>query len=141
MNQTARILKLMSDETRLRILMLLGRQELCVCQMMGVLGVSQPLVSRNLALLSAAGILKERKDGKLIFYSLNRSMPKTAAKLLKVLKAQLVDDPTLAEDVLSLGECHEYQKKTGKCDMKTFLQYMEQKRKRKRPRPAAAARA
>ena len=132
MKDIARLMKLFSDETRLRILMLLGREELCVCQLMGVLGVSQPLVSRNLSLLSAAGLLKERKDGKLIFYSYNKPMPRPAGKILSALKAEFRDSEAFIADVKSLGECQEYQKKTGKCDMKTFLDYMEHKRRRKK---------
>ena len=62
MKKVEKIMKLLSDNTRLRILMLLTRRELCVCQIMGVLGVSQPLVSRNLKLLGDAGFLS-RTEG------------------------------------------------------------------------------
>ncbi|MGW8271895.1 MAG: ArsR/SmtB family transcription factor, partial [Thermodesulfovibrionales bacterium] len=55
--------KLLSDGTRLRILMLLDRNELCVCQLMAILGVSQPLVSRNLSLLARGGFLEDRREG------------------------------------------------------------------------------
>jgi DNA-binding transcriptional ArsR family regulator len=63
-----KIMKLLSDSTRLRILMLLTKRELCVCQIMGVLGVSQPLVSRNLKLLGDAGFLAERRKGSLFLF-------------------------------------------------------------------------
>ncbi len=132
MKDTARLLKLFSDETRLRILMLLARKELCVCQVMGVLGVSQPLVSRNLSLLSAAGLLDERKDGKLSFYALKKNLPGTAGSIVRALREDLRDDPVILDDLDSLGECQEFQKATGRCDMKTFLEYMKKRRKAKK---------
>lgn len=132
MKETARLLKLLSDENRLRIVMLLLKKELCVCQLMGVLGVSQPLVSRNLSLLSAAGLLKERKEGKLSFYCVRKDLPRVADRVLKALRDDLRDDPVVLEDMDSLGECYDYMKLTGKCDMKTFLDYMKKRKKKKK---------
>ncbi|MDI6801819.1 MAG: metalloregulator ArsR/SmtB family transcription factor [Thermodesulfovibrionales bacterium] len=130
-----KIFKLLSDESRLRILMLLTERELCVCQLMGVLGISQPLVSRNLSLLSSAKLLEERRDGKLIFYSIKKNLPKATRELIDLLKGELKNNKTFKDDRSSLSECYEFQKKTGKCDMKTFLAYMEKKRKQ-RPKEA-----
>ncbi|MEJ2695442.1 MAG: metalloregulator ArsR/SmtB family transcription factor [Candidatus Sulfobium sp.] len=119
-----------TDATRLRILMLLTKRELCVCQIMGVLGVSQPLVSRNLHLLYEAGFLRERKEGKLVYYSLDKDMGPVNRRIVRLLKALLESDRILARDLKSLGECEEFQKKTGKCDMKTFSDFMKKKRKK-----------
>lgn len=130
MTEVARIMKLLSDSTRLRILMLLTKRELCVCQIMGVLGISQPLVSRNLHLLNEAGFLRERKEGKLVFYSLSRDMKQANRSMVRLLKGLLKSDSILAGDLKSLGECEEFQKKTGKCDMKTFSDFMKKKRKK-----------
>lgn len=127
MKNIVHILKLLSDESRLRILMVLMRKELCVCQIMGVLGISQPLISRNLSLLSKSGILSERRDGKLIFYSLKEPMPAVAQCVVDVLKKHLRENKAFQNDLRSLEECNKYQKKTGKCDMKTFLAYMGKK--------------
>ncbi len=126
------LFKLLSDETRVRILMLLTKKELCVCQLMGVLGISQPLISRNLSLLSNAGLLDERRDGKLIFYRVSKKLDPTAGKILSILNKELAGDKTFAHDMQSLKDCHEFQKITGKCDMKTFLEFMEQQRKKRR---------
>lgn len=130
MTDVANIMKLLSDATRLRVLMLLTKRELCVCQIMGVLGVSQPLVSRNLHLLQQAGFLQERKEGKLVFYCLNKEMEPAKRKVVGLLKGLLKSDSILASDLMSLGECEEFQKKTGKCDMKTFSEFMKKKRKK-----------
>ncbi len=125
-----RILKLLADPTRLRILMLLSRKELCVCQIMGILGVSQPLVSRNLNLMSGAGFLLERREGKLVFYSMNRKMPAEAKKIVGSLKEVLKADRTLAGDLESLRDCEEFQKITGRCDMRTFTDFMARRRRK-----------
>ncbi|MFN3396647.1 MAG: ArsR/SmtB family transcription factor [Thermodesulfovibrionales bacterium] len=132
MKNVLRILKLLSDETRLRILMILMRRELCVCQIMAVLGISQPLISRNLALLDDAGLLNERREGKLVFYSLKKDLPPFIERLLKSISGELKDDEVTLIDLETLKDCYEYQKKSGRCDMKTFLVFMEERRKRRR---------
>jgi ArsR family transcriptional regulator len=130
MKEIERTLKLLSDPTRLRILMLLSRRELCVCQVMGIIGVSQPLVSRNLNLMSDAGFVSERRVGKLVFYSLNRRMPSAAKKIIGSLKGVLKTDCVVTADLESLQDCEEYQRRTGKCDMKTFSDFMTKRRKK-----------
>lgn len=123
------IFGLLSDSSRLRILMLLHKRELCVCQIMGALEMSQPLVSRNLSLLFRAGLLDDRREGKMIFYRLKKKLPEPLSTLMKLLRSELRNDETLSNDMLSLGDCSEYQKKTGKCNMATFLAYMKQKKR------------
>jgi ArsR family transcriptional regulator len=125
-------MKLLSDRSRLRILMLLTGRELCVCQIMGVLGMSQPLVSRNLSLLHKAGFLDDRRDGKMIFYVVKKKPRKVQRLLLEVVTDVLKDDRLLAADIKSLGECREFQKKTGKCGMETYLAYMKKKARKSR---------
>jgi ArsR family transcriptional regulator len=135
MKNLVHLFGLLSDETRMRIFMLLSSRELCVCQLMGVLGISQPLISRNLALLSDAGLLEERREGKLIFYSARKDMPPSAREILRILKRELKDDKRLNEDLTSAGECYEFQKLTGRCDMKTFLAFMNERKKKRRTSP------
>lgn len=127
MTNTAKLMKLFSDDTRLRVLMLVARKELCVCQIMGVLGISQPLVSRNLAMLSNAGLIEERKDGKLVFYSLFKEMPKSHKKVIDLLQEMAEGDTTFIGDVRSLKDCEAFQEQTGKCDMKTLKEFMQRK--------------
>lgn len=140
MKYIVNIFRLASDETRIRILMLLQRKELCVCQLMGVLGISQPLISRNLSLLSSAGFLNERREGKMIFYSVKKDMWPILTRILKILKEGLRSDITLKTDLKSLSDCNEFQKKTGKCDMKTFLSFMDKKKRQIRKRRQHAVR-
>lgn len=131
MKEITEIFKLLSDESRLRILMLLEKRELCVCQIMGVLNMSQPLISRNLSLLAKTGFLSGRRDGKLMFYKVKKNLIKENMLILSILKELLKDARVLIKDFKSLKECEDFQKKTGKCDMETFKAFMKQKRKKR----------
>lgn len=108
--------------------MLLDRKELCVCQIMGVLGMSQPLVSRNLTLLQKGGFLDDHREGKMIFYVLKRNLTEPQRTLMELLRRELAENPQVDTDLNSLMDCTEYQKKSGKCDMETFLAYMREKK-------------
>ncbi len=66
-----RLFKAFADETRLRILHLLTeKEELCVCDIVDILGMGQSKVSRHLAYLRNAGLVMDRKDGLWSYYSL-----------------------------------------------------------------------
>ena len=67
------ILKALSDETRLRILKVLEHGELCVCDVVAAIDVSQPKISFHLAALKAAGLVKDRKEGKWMHYRIDDS--------------------------------------------------------------------
>jgi ArsR family transcriptional regulator len=69
----AQLFKLLADETRLRILDMLGaRKELCVRDLWERLGQSQPAVSHHLGLLRMAGLVDTRHEGKHIYYRIDR---------------------------------------------------------------------
>ena len=70
MKEIAHILKALSDETRLRIVKLLQARELCVCELIQVLDMSQPRISRHLSILKNAGLVNDRREGKWVHYSL-----------------------------------------------------------------------
>lgn len=67
------VFKALSDETRLRILTLLRNGELCVCDITETLEMTQPNISFHLSMLKEAGIIKVRKNGRWIHYSLDES--------------------------------------------------------------------
>jgi len=66
----SRFFRALADETRLRILKLLEVREMCVCEVMVALGLTQPTASHHLGILENAGLVKNRKEGKWVFYSL-----------------------------------------------------------------------
>ena len=83
--------KCLADETRLRCLLLITQeQELCVCELMEAVGESQPKISRHLAQLRKCGLLKDRRQGQWVFYSLSAGLP---AWCQSVLKETLANSP------------------------------------------------
>jgi ArsR family transcriptional regulator len=75
--------KCLSDDTRLKSLLLLQlKKELCVCDLMSALQQSQPKVSRHLADLRACGLVLDKRQGKWVYYRINRELPAWALKVL-----------------------------------------------------------
>ena len=77
----AKFFKALGDETRLRIVKLLSIREMCVCEVMVALGMTQPTTSHHLNILENAGLVTSRKEGRWVFYRLDgpdlvRSMEK-----------------------------------------------------------------
>ncbi len=68
LSQMVRIHKALSEPNRLKLLKLLLEHELCVCEMVAVLNISQPLVSQHLRVLKTARLVTERRDGKWVYY-------------------------------------------------------------------------
>lgn len=66
--------KAMGDKTRLRILSLLKTQELCGCELVEILKMTQPSVSQHLRKLKTAKLVKERREGQWVFYSIDGSV-------------------------------------------------------------------
>ena len=94
-----------SDRTRLRILNLLGRGELCVCDLVRVIDAPQPKISRHLAYLRKAGLVRARKDGLWMYYELAPAKNGFHRKLLECLECCFTADvPELARDVKTLGK-------------------------------------
>ncbi len=88
----------LSDRTRLRLLNLMGNDEVCVCFFVEVLGESQPKISRHLAYLRRAGIVSARRDGKWIHYRITWPTDSHAERLLKDILAWLKDDIEMQRD-------------------------------------------
>jgi len=94
-----RVMKSVADPTRVRILKLLEGGEMCVCQIVSVLELSQSTVSKHLFLLKVAGLVKERQEKKWVHYSLDGSAGVPyARKMLSTLKGWLNDDPAIERD-------------------------------------------
>ena len=66
----AELFKVFSDSTRIRIICALAEEELCVCDIADLLGASQSAVSHQLRVLKTSKLVKFRKEGKTVFYSL-----------------------------------------------------------------------
>ena len=104
MRNLVKVFKALSDETRIRLLKLMQQRELCVCELMQTLDMTQSRVSRNLGILKDAGLVEDRRDGLWVHYSLNADSFNVYVKpLLKLLKDWANDDKTVLDDLNSLS--------------------------------------
>jgi len=94
-----------SDPTRLRILHLLKGGELCVCDLVRVIDAPQPTISRHLAYLRKAKLVKARKEGLWMYYQLAPVRGEFHRKLLDCLASCFGDVPQLAADAKRLKKC------------------------------------
>ena len=111
MEQLVQFFKALSDETRLRIMILLTQSELCVCDLMFVLDEPQSKVSRHLAYLKHSGLTNSKRAGVWMHYWLKESVDDVHRAQLEFLKRQLSHLPQFRMDREKLLEL----KKQGGC--------------------------
>ena len=94
-----RITKALSDPTRVRALMLLRSGELCLCQLIEVLGLAPSTISKHLGILQEAGLVISRKEGRWHFYRLaGRAAPDAVRSALRWVDRSLAHAPDVARD-------------------------------------------
>ena len=93
-----RLFRALADRTRLRLLNLIGGDEVCVCFFVEVLGESQPKISRHLAYLRRAGVVAARRDGKWMHYRISVPADAHAARLFGEVRAWLAEDREMQRD-------------------------------------------
>jgi DNA-binding transcriptional ArsR family regulator len=97
------IAKALSDASRVRALLTVKDGELCLCQIIEVLGLSPSTVSKHMNVLQQAGLVQRRKQGRWHFYRLADAEPSPAAKrALRWVLKELADDPTIRQDAKSV---------------------------------------
>lgn len=89
--QTARIFKAFCDPNRLTILELLQSGEKCACRLLDALQIGQPTLSHHMRILCDAGIVRSRKEGKWMYYSLDAAGAARAQILLRELTTEAPD--------------------------------------------------
>ena len=92
----------LADPTRLRLLNLVSAGEVCVCFFVDVLGESQPKISRHLAYLRRAGVVRARRDGKWIHYSLIEPVDPELRAVLRATIHALAEDRQMQRDRMAL---------------------------------------
>jgi ArsR family transcriptional regulator len=92
------LFKALADRTRLRLIGLLGDQEVCVCFLVEILKTSQPKISRHLAYLRRAQIVSARREGKWIHYRLTEPPDDHAARIFREVRASLIEHPEFQRD-------------------------------------------
>lgn len=98
----SRLFKALGDETRLRIVALLSHGELCVCHLEEALRLSQPKVSRHLAILRSAGVAEHRRDGTWVYYRLIRQPDADCERQLRGLVKTFAKRSELRKDLKRL---------------------------------------
>ncbi len=83
------LFKALADQTRLRLIHLIGDEEVCVCSCVETLKVNQPKISRHLAYLRRAGLVTARRDGRWSHYRLVKPADPHAAKMFAEVRAWL----------------------------------------------------
>lgn len=117
-------LRALGDENRVRILMLLRRRDLCVLELMGALGLSQPLVSSHLAVLRTAGLVVSRKEGRRVRYALSEDARHGGKHgLIRIVAASVAAEPVIAEDRGRLEECAAFRREEGACDRRALAKF------------------
>jgi ArsR family transcriptional regulator len=92
------VFKALADKTRLRILALLGTNEVCVCHIHDSLALPQPTVSRHLAYLRKSGLVDVRRDGVWMHYRVSTSLDPVVQKMVNAAVDALLDVPTTGQD-------------------------------------------
>lgn len=87
-----KLCKSLADGTRVKILSLLSRREMAVCELIEALALSQPAVSHHLKLLKQAGLVKDTREGKWILYNIDRGNYKEAMKTMQNFFQNLQDN-------------------------------------------------
>lgn len=93
-----RFFQALGDKTRLRLLNLIGDQEVCVCYFVEILGGPQPKISRHLAYLRSAGIVEARREGKWMHYRIVMPPHAGAAQILRQTLDWLKDEKQMQGD-------------------------------------------
>ena len=98
-------LKALGDENRVRILLSLQDGELCVCQIIELLGLAASTVSKHLSILRSARLVESRKDGRWMYYQLSKKTRfPVQAQLLRLVSKALHDSSQAAADRKALAK-------------------------------------
>ncbi len=94
----ALLFRALADQTRLRLINLIGDDEICVCFFVEVLKTNQPKISRHLAYLKRAGVVAARREGKWMHYRLVEPADPHAARIFSEVRSWLDNNPAMVSD-------------------------------------------
>jgi len=108
MNEVVELLKALSNDTRLIIMVFLNQKELCVCQIEKLLNLSQAKVSRHLTVLKHAGLVTTRREGLWIYYSAVKPKNKVEKKVFEMFCELENNKSGLKINLMQLKPCKNY---------------------------------
>jgi ArsR family transcriptional regulator len=98
------LFKALADRTRLRLINLMGDDEVCVCFFVEVFKLNQPKISRHLAYLRRAGVVAARREGKWMHYRIVEPPDERAANIFREVRASLANDAGMKRDRARLAQ-------------------------------------
>ncbi len=99
------VIKALADENRVRILWAVQGRELCVCQIVELLGLAQSTVSKHVSILHQARLVESRKEGRWMFYrAADADSPVEAREIAAVVSKLLANNPEAGEDAKRLKQ-------------------------------------
>jgi ArsR family transcriptional regulator len=105
LKKITKILKALSDESRVRIVNLLkAKAGVCVCEITEIINLSQPTISSHLKKLEEAGIISFKKDGLWVNYYLNEKMDPECRELIELIVKIIEKDPDAKKDILKIND-------------------------------------
>jgi ArsR family transcriptional regulator, arsenate/arsenite/antimonite-responsive transcriptional repressor len=98
LEELGKIFKSLSDQNRIRILKMLQKKSLCVCEIQAVLKLAVSTVSKHLSILREAGFITDWKEGKWINYQINPAPSQVVSNALLFVQMQMEEDETIKKD-------------------------------------------
>lgn len=103
MKELVKVFKAVADPNRIRILKMLQQKTMCVCELSVVLGITQPSVSRHLAMMKDAGLVTDERNGQWINYELcTEKVNPYAPVIMEHIKSWINDKPRIKEDAAKI---------------------------------------
>ena len=107
MKNTVKLFKALSNETRIRIMALLYQRELCVCEIEKILHINQTTASRHLIILKYSGLVKDRREGLWIYYSIVKPMDEIGKRIFGCFDELIKKYPELRVNLKTINSCVE----------------------------------
>ena len=103
MRDLVAVMKALADESRLKIIWALSGRELCVCQIVELLGYATSTVSKHMSILKQARLVESRKDGRWTYFRLaDDEVPDEARRAAELVVESLSNDPRMRDDAKRL---------------------------------------
>ncbi|TCK62652.1 ArsR/SmtB family transcription factor [Seleniivibrio woodruffii] len=108
LDSAVEIIKSIADRNRMRILLMLNKRPMCVCELDAVLGIALSTISAHLKQMRSAGVITSEKDGRWVIYRISDDT--SIRTIVSSLSGQLYDDTQVVEDLkmidgISREEC------------------------------------
>ena len=110
-----KVIKALSDKTRIKLIKMLQARELCVCEMQASLGLSQPSVSKQLRVLEEAGLVESRKEGLWVIYRLADAADSVYAEHMQAMLKEWLNDDQEIQQIVQLASTQNRCEISGRC--------------------------